>query len=167
MRYLPPVDMVGMVTSITRERALLEAGVAEPGDAVFSPAPDAPYELSLNDIVLLPWPNDSFQGQLVVRRTGTLIDILHYAPIGVVRECFTVAGAVIVNYTQGSHFTISDRHLVWLGSTRPADGDVFSLSYSAQVEFVVFMRPMERREGGIQLGSRVLLRPRHAIAPVL
>jgi hypothetical protein len=154
-----------MVTGISRQRDLIEAGIAEPGDALYSPPPNADYQLSVNDIMIIPgWPGDAFQGQLVVRRTGTLTDVLHYSPVDI-KECFTIDAItnVLTNYTS---FTMSDRLLTW-GTVRPADGKIYSLSYTAQIEFVVFVRPQQRLENGDNLGSKVLLRPRHAIAPVL
>lgn len=167
LTYATAAAMTGMVTAIHREKELLEAGIAQPGDLVFSPSPMESRMLSDNDVIELgTWPGQPFQGELIKRGRGGLTDMLAYAPV-TIHRCFTVdqSTKTVKEFTSPAHYLVNGRVLTWTATVanRPQLDQVYSISYTAKVEWIVFQSPMDRRENADNIGQKVLLRARHAL----
>lgn len=165
--YASALPMVGMVTAIKREKELLEAGIAQPGDLVFSPSPKETRMLSEGDVIELgTWSGQPFQGELIKRARGGLVDMLAYPPV-TIQRCFTVDQSAQTqrDFTSPTHFSVNGKLLTWTATAanRPLADQVYSLAYTARVEWVVFLPPQDRIEGAVNLGQKVMLRARHAI----
>jgi len=164
--YDAPVQIIGLVTGITRDKELLESGFAEPGDMLLGLAPDEPNFLSENDSVRITWDRGQpYEGD-TIKRSSSGPDLLSY-DADMVERCFTInpATGVITTYGSESDFQISDNQLSWLAGHGPPVGAVYSIKYSAFFDWIVFFGPKDRFEQGVNLGQRVMLRKRHLVFP--
>lgn len=96
LQYGEPQEMTALVTSINREKHLLEAGIAQPGDLVLSPSP---YESQViadwDSIEILDDRGQVFQGELIKRGVNSLSDLLAYKVVNVL-DCHSVTNAPLV-----------------------------------------------------------------------
>lgn len=167
LTYGTAADMTGMVTAITRQKELLEAGIAEPGDLVLSVSPLEQRILSNGDMIqLTSFPGQPFQGELVKRARSGLVDKLAYAPVTISR-CFTAdqSSDTVREFVNGTHYAVNGRLLTWSAdaANRPQVEQTYSIAYTARIEWIVFLPPQDRYEAGVNLGQKCLLRARHAL----
>lgn len=166
IRYEDPLEIVGIVTGVTREKALLEAGVADPGDLLFGPSPFEHNILSDWDMIELQWKQGQpFQGELMKRGLSGPSDILDYTPKQIFScESIEPNTQALTNYTEGVNFSVSGVTLTWTtGQPQPAPGQVYSIKYTAVFQWICFVSPFDRFEKDSNLGQRCLLRKRSAI----
>lgn len=163
IRYEAPVILTGIVTQVTRDKALMESGFADPGDLKLGLSPLETNILSEWDMIELQWDKGQpFMGDLISRGTGSLIDVLSY-PAKEIFSCTRIDATTqaIIAYASGVNFTISGRTLTWIvGQPQPAAGQVYSIKYTAIFQWIVFRSPFDRYENGTSLGQRTLLRKR-------
>jgi hypothetical protein len=157
-------QILGIVSNIQQEKELLMAGIAAPGDLVFSP--DLRYVLSDYDKIQLTWPEGiPFEGELITRGTSaadtTMYDVLSVLANGCIAVNPTTG--VITQYVPGVDFAYSGNVITWQGSHVPAAGTIYSLKYSALIDWIVFVPPQPRRERGTNLGQRVILKKKHIV----
>jgi hypothetical protein len=165
--YETPVELMGIVSGIHREKNLLVAGIAQPGDMIFSPSPLEETFLSDWDQIETTWEHGHpYQGDVLRRSVDGLSDTLAYKAKSI-QTCFSLDPNTEAKtaYVEGTHFSVTDRTITWVsGQPQPTAGSLYSLKYTAILAWVVFVPPMDRYEGNINLGPKVLLRPRHTTA---
>lgn len=164
VQYAAPVKIVGIVTGIHREKSLLESGIAQPGDLVLGLSPFSPVTLSDYDLIEFTWPEGQpFQGELVTRSADGPTDILAYK-VAQMQACLSVDPETdaVTQYQEGVNFTVSGRELTWIADQpQPAADSIYSVKYMARYSWIVFISPQDRRERGVNLGAKAILRLRH------
>ncbi len=162
----PPVQKTVIITRVEQDNPdLIATGLAVPGDLVMSEPMGDPYPAEQYDLITPQWGGQPFDGQIITRGSGAT-DKLFYHAVSVDR-CLSVnpATGAITSYTPGADFTFSGRTITWINP--PAAGVVYSVRYSALYNYVVFPPAFLRREGGTDIGAKVLLRKRHLVFPNL
>jgi hypothetical protein len=149
----------GLIGGITaQDKALLVAGIAMPGDLIFSPALGARTVLHDYDMVRLAYglPHD---GDLLTRGNDRLL----YLPTAIIAvERHNPFTGLTTSYLPGIHFTVSGRAITWAPDYGPAHGELYSVRYDALFDWVVYPGvTLPRIKRGHYLGQRVLLRKRH------
>lgn len=157
--WMPSGQIVGLVDDINQHQELLDIGIAQPGDMVFSPQIET--ELDKYDMVQLPWEIPT-EPELITRGT-TQTDNTFYGILSVPKSgCITVDSTTgaITQYYQNTDFTFSGNAITWLTGRGPTAGTIYSFKYNALVDWIVFTFPQPRRERGTDLGQKVILRKR-------
>lgn len=156
--YAAEHTITGLVTDVSQRRELMETGVFMPGDAVFSPL--TTDQVSEGDKIIFTWPLPYGQGEPLVRGGGSSDD-LYYEAVGGI---FCMDEDRIV-YRQGVDYRFDGKSIVWAwdGKTgkAPGYGIRYTIKYTAYIEWLVFVPPIERITHGDDLGSKVMLRKKH------
>lgn len=149
----------GIVAQINnQDKALLQSGMAMPGDLTFSPDVRPTIPLHDYDIVRLSYAQP-YEGDLCTRGEDTTAYVI--GRVYVVEQHNPVTGER-TRYTQGTDFTTNERQITWLDGRGPAEGDRYSIRYDAIYDWVVYPGvTMQRVQRSVSLGQRVLLRKRH------
>jgi len=175
--FRDPEVIVGLFTSSKFQRNVLDAGIYQPGDAVFSPKPnmddceaDSPRRIGTMDKLTAMWPEPIDEGQVLIRGSGSMAasegvvtylleneDRLWYEPANSI-WCEDENGIV---YTEGSDFELGPGRIIrWLGG-QPDPGIRYSIKYNAYFEWLVWQPPTERQDRIGNLGELINLRKRH------
>lgn len=163
----------GLVTSVNpANRSLVDVARSEPGDCVFSPSLNEAIISDYDKITFL-YPSPVDDGQQIIRNSARLQDNkrlnlgltddedkVWYLPAAAI-WCEDENGNV---YTQGSDFVFSQKKIVWIGR-RPADGVLYTLKYTAYLEWICYTAPMNRFDNARNLGQRVGLKRVHVAFP--
>ncbi len=160
--YLNEQPITGLVTAITQHRELMETGVFEPGDCVFSPTSD--QVISEGDKITFTWPLPHGQGDVLVRG-GRESEKLYYS---------AVAGLVCIDdkkvfYRQDIDYQLQGKEIVWTWQGKLADGKKppygtrYTIKYTALLEWIAFVPPMSRISAGENVGDKVMLRKKHLV----
>jgi hypothetical protein len=160
-------EIGGLITNINQHKELLISGEAVPGDLVLSP--DLQYTLSDYDKIKFKWPEGiPFEGELITRSSDVDSDTTFYGVMEVIK-CMIVDPVTgdITTYLPNVDFTFDKatptNAITWISANKPADGAVYSLKYSALVEWICFAPPQPRRERGTNLGQKVIMRKKHIV----
>lgn len=152
----------GLVTNILQRKDLLQAGIAAPGDMVFSP--QIGTVLADYDMIQLTWPDGiPWEGETIRRGSGHT-DTAFYELLSVhPGSCISInpATGTITHYEASVDFTFSGRTITWLTGHGPAAGSVYSIRYQALIDWICFVPPQPRRERGTDLGQYAVLRKKH------
>lgn len=165
--YTTSLTIRGLVTGITSQKMLMEAGIALPGDLVFSQEMMSPDPLTDMDMIrLAEWDGQPYEGDIVTRGAGNA-DLLVYPATNIVSvaQSDTDLGTV-TNYVEGADFTLTppSNQLVWTGvGTTPAVGSSYAVKYLALFDWIVLAPPNQRYERATPIGNRVLLRKKHIV----
>jgi len=176
--FRAPALLTGTITGIRFQKNIIDTGIAEPGDAVFSPqlsesdcSSNMTRVIGANDKLTATWPEPLNDGHVLIRGAGSLSrnegyrtslvdneDRLWYEPASAI-WCEDEFDRV---YKEGTDFELGPGRLIrWVGN-QPSVGTRFSIKYNAYFEWLVFRAPMERRDrDGKNLGELVYLRKRH------
>jgi hypothetical protein len=163
----------GLLTSINSgNRQMLDIARAEPGDCTFSPSLDVSFISDFDKITFtIAVPIDD--GQQIMRGAGTMEDNaglntrletnedrLWYLPECTI-WCEDQNGVV---YTQNTDFEFDNKLIRWIGS-KPTTGVLYTIKYTAYLEWICFTTPMTRIDNARSLGQRVLLKKQHVVFP--
>lgn len=164
VRYETATTLTGIITGIAREKMLLEAGIAQPGDAVLGLSPLETQMVTDWDMVEpANWTQGQpYSGELVQRGSGATDTLVYKAKQ--VLNCHSVHPTtfVITNYAVGTDFTVANDVVTWIvGRPQPAADAIYSIKYAAIFSYIVFTIPQDRYDAEISLGLKALLRPRH------
>lgn len=154
-------QIVGLVDDIQQHKELLDIGIAQPGDMVFSP--QIGTNLAEFDMIQFTWPDGITVEPELITRGSAQTDNAFYGILSVPASgCITVNSTtgVITQYYQTTDFTFSGNIITWLVGHGPATGAIYSFKYNALVDWIVFTLPQPRRERGTSLGQKVILRKR-------
>jgi hypothetical protein len=162
--WIPAGQIQGLATNVSQHKELLQAGIATPGDMVFSP--QIGTVISDYDMIQLTWPDGiPFEGEAIKRSSGST-DTAFYSILSVpAGSCISVnpSTGVITQYQPGVDFSFVGNMITWgLSSNHPAAGSQYSIRYSALMDWICFVPPQPRRERGTDLGQYVVLRKKHA-----
>jgi hypothetical protein len=163
-------QIVGLVTSLDpgRNRQLYEMGYSVPGDAIFSPSLRAGYVTDFDRITMCK-PEPTNEGQVIMRGAHTLEDNAQYVTDLEDNEdrlwyrpacaiwCEDSNGVV---YSQGSDFVFEAKKMQWVGN-QPDIGTLFTIKFTAYLEWVAYATPFDRVDRGRSLGQRVMIRKKH------
>lgn len=160
----------GLVTGLDpgRNRQLFEMGYAVPGDVTFSPSLHAGAITDFDKITFC-FTSPVNEGQVIMRGAHTLEnnleyvtdledneDRLWYRP-GCTIWCEDSNGVL---YSQASDFVFENKKIQWVGNA-PAIGTLYSIKYTAYLEWVAYSTPFQRMDRNRNLGQRVMLRKKH------
>ena len=169
----------GLATSIRSQRNILDAGIAQPGDMLFSPVVnsgsclDAARRIGAWDRLTATWTQALDDGHVLIRGAGTAgenagrktyleddEDRLWYEP-GDAVWCEDEDDVV---YRHGTDFVFGPGRIIrWVGA-RPRNRLRYSIKYHAYFEWIVFAPPTERRDrDAVDIGAAVMLRKRHIV----
>ena len=159
--YIDEQQITGLVTGITAHRNLMETGVFNPGDCVFSPTSDV--TVSEGDKIIFTWPLPAGQGDPVVRGLADY-DTLYYEAVGGI-VCIGEDGS---RYRQDIDYRLEGKRIVWnwagkTGGTRPRLGLRYTIKYTAYIEWIAFVPPVTRISAGEDMGTKVMLRKKHLV----
>jgi hypothetical protein len=158
--YPEEANIVGLVTSISEHRDWIEAGVALPGDSVFSPLTQD--TVSEGDKIVFTWPIPFGQGDPLLRGAGDT-ETLYYPPA---RGIYCI-DENRVKYAEGTDYRLTDRTIEWAWMGKPAEGKKpalgikYTIKYMALIEWIAMDPPSTRISAGNDIGSKVLLRKKH------
>jgi hypothetical protein len=166
-RYDAPKELLGIVTDVTKQKTLLEAGIALPGDLLLGLSPFEKNLLSSNDLIeMSQWKRGQpFEGELLERSPEGPTDTLLYRAKEIFR-CFSIDPNTQTEtvYQHGTDFTVSGAVVTWIdGRPQPPAESIYSINYSAVVSYHVFVPPQDRLEGAVNLGQKALLRAKHVV----
>ena len=160
--YCESETIQGLVTGISQNRELVEAGILIPGDCVFSPLSDA--VVTEGDKITFTWPLPYGQGDPLVRSNENKEDT-YYKPVRAI-YCIDENKA---KYREGIDFRFVDKTIQWLWDGKPLEGIApaggirYTVKYMAFLEWIAYVPPVERINNGNNLGSKVILRKRHLV----
>lgn len=160
----------GLITSInsSANRELLEMGYAVKGDMVLSPSFKAGLITDL-DKITLTHSTPINAGQNIRRNAAQLEDnamldnglesnedrLWYHGDCAL--HCEDINGSV---YTQGADFVFDGHKIRWVGSS-PADNTLYTVKYTAFLEWIAWTTPHERYDHGRTLAQKVVLRKKH------
>lgn len=175
--YRNPTVIKGLTTSIRQQKNILDAGIAQPGDMLFSPSlpspdyttPNGQIRIASMDKLTATWEQPLDEGQVVVRGAGTAYenktlgagladneDRLWYEPVSSI-WCEDENGKI---YTADADFVLGPGKIIkWL--TNIPLRIKYSIKYNAFFEWISFTNPQERVDRQGDLGQLVFLRKRH------
>lgn len=160
----------GLITGIEsgRNRQLLDIGYAVPGDAQFSPSLKAPVLTDFDKITICGTVPVN-EGQVIMRGAHTLEDNAQYVTDLATNEdrlwyrpgcsiwCEDENGVV---YEHGANFTFENKKIVW-ENNGPDIKTLYTIKYTAYLEWVIYATPMMRFDNGRSIGQRALIRKKH------
>lgn len=162
----------GLVTSLNpvRDRSLIEMGYAQPGDVMFSPELNAGKVTDFDKITIL-YPMDVDDGQVIMRGAAhmednkifvtdleTNEDRLWYEAVCSI-WCEDINGVI---YEQGADFEFENHKIRWVGNT-PDEGTLYTVKYTAYLEWIVYSGGMTRIDNCRSLGQQVILKKKHVV----
>ena len=175
--FRSPLVVRWLATSIRQQKNILDAGIAQPGDMLFSPEPpdtDCGQEnrrYSQDDKFTATWSQPLNDGQTIIRGAATMMgnkvlrteidvteDRLWYEPESSL-WCEDDKG---VTYEQDIDFELGPGKVIrWIGNA-PIQGQRYTIKYNAYFEWLAFAPPQERRDrDNRDLGPLIFLRKRH------
>lgn len=175
--YRDPRVRLGLVTSIRGQRNILDAGIAMPGDMMFSPQVGDQCNnhgmtaIGAYDKITALWEQPLDDGHVLIRGAATEYenknlqtglkpnqDRLWYEPATAI-WCEDDKGVV---YSVNGDFVLGPGKIInWVGN-RPVVGQRYTIKYTAYFEWIAFQPPQERRDrDNVDLGQLVFLRRRH------
>lgn len=160
-----PLKVMALVSNIDQNLDLVQYGLMEYGDLVLSPMPGS-IHLDDFDLVILPWSiGTPTYSQTLMRSTTGDTDTADYRMMNV-SGAWTVdpVTGTTTKYVPGQDFTYQGRTITWVGN-QPQLGQLYSIRYDAQFEWVAFNPPTPRVAFGQDLGQRAILRKRHIMLP--
>lgn len=182
--YRDPGLMRGMITNIRYQKNILDVGIIQPGDLLFSPLPAAEANDTCGgsevvravgnwDKITATWPSPVDGGQVIVRgaaSTGENVALNTYLTADEDRIWYEPNKAIWceddqgITYTQNSDFILGPGKIIkWVGNS-PKINQIYTLKYEAFYEWIVFIPNNERIDrDGIDLGGSVNLRKRHVV----
>jgi hypothetical protein len=158
--YPEEQNIIGLVTGISSHKEWLQAGVALPGDCVFSPL--SQDTVSCGDKIIFTWPLAFGQGDPLLRG-ATASDTLFYPGVKSI-YCMDINR---VKYTEGVDFRINGRSIEWSWTGKPLAGKApelgvkYTVKYMAYIEWIALDPPTTRISAGQNFGDKVLLRKKH------
>ena len=162
--YVQERRIFGLVTAISYHKELMETGVFMPGDCVFSPT--SSDQVTEGDKIIFTWPLPYGQGDPLVR--GNLAyDNLYYEAVRAI-FCLDEDGRT---YTEGTDFKFDGKRILWdwdektETGIRPGYGTRYTVKYMGYLEWIAFVPPVTRISAGVDMGSKVMLRMKHMVAP--
>ena len=163
--YREPLQIMGLISSISSNRQLVETGFINPGDCVISISPNIKTAPSDFDKITFTWPENVGDGQVIVRgeaseppyNLAANADLLHYQGAEGV-YCEDEDGRT---YEWNSDFYFEGRKIIWLNP--PEIRKRYTIKYKAYLEWIVYDSPMSRRDRDKDLGFRVVLRKKHLV----
>lgn len=153
-------EIVGLITSISGNRKLLESGLFYPGDCIFSPLTSD--TVSEHDKVIFTWPLPYGEGDAIKRGAGDY-DTLYYEAVSNIY----LRDEDKVVYKENIDFQFNAKRIEWEWVGKPAEGvkpatDIrYTVKYKAYIEWIAFIPPSTRISHGEDIGSKVFLRQRH------
>lgn len=157
--YTAPTTIKGLIAGINAsDKALLQSGLAMPGDMTFSPELYPGIRIHDYDVIRLRY-GQAYEGDVIRRGEDTLF----YLPATIRNvERHDPETGTRTAYWQGIDFSLSGRLIVWASGAGPAAGQSYSVAYDAYFDWVVYPGvTLARIARNISLGQRVLLRKRH------
>jgi hypothetical protein len=174
--------VTGMATNIRQQRNILDAGITEPGDMMFSILPasgdgdscgEASRRVSAYDKFIATWAQPIHDGNVIVRGAANMgenkllntqlnpdEDRLWYEPAKAI-WCESEDGTV---YNEGADFTLGPGKIIKWMAGGPVPGTRYAIKYEAYCEWICFQGPNERRDrDGKDLGQQIMLRRRHIV----
>lgn len=160
----------GLITSVNAGsgRRLMEDGYAVPGDCIFSPSMQIGI-IGDFDRITMTTSTPISEGQVIVRNVARLgdnqtyefnvdsdQDKLWYLPDSCI-HCEDEDGTL---YTQGTDFVFEDKTIRWVGN-KPRDGKLYTIKYTAFLEWIAYASPFNRFDRNRSLAQRVLLKKKH------
>lgn len=156
--YVEEKTITGLVTDITQRRELMETGAFMPGDCIFSPT--SSDTVSEGDKIIFTWPLPFGQGDPLTRGNEES-DNLYYEGV---RGLFCIDEDKVV-YKQDRDYRLDGKRIVWEWDDKdgktPGYGIRYTIKYTAFIEWLVFVPPVERISHGENMGSKVMLRKKH------
>lgn len=163
---VPPEQITVLVSDITQNLDLMQYGLMEDGDLVVSPQPGS-IHFDNFDLLMLPWSiGVPTYSQVIVRGAGAT-DTADYRVLNVT-GAWTVEPTTGTNqeYKPGFDFTFDSKTITWLSTgNAPTDGQLYSIRYDAQFEWVAYNPPSPRVAFGQDLGQKAVFRKRHILLP--
>jgi hypothetical protein len=156
-------QIIGLVQTVNQQKDLLQAGIAAPGDLVLSPDPR--YTISDYDKIQMNWGEGiPYEPQLLRRSATGGTDTANYTIMEVI-ECIQIDPTTgnITTYVPEVDFTFDKKLITWIGN-KPANGSVYSIKYSALIDWICFAPPQPRRERETNLGQKIIMRKKHLVA---
>jgi len=163
-QYEDPVQVIGLLTSMSSNQLWAMTGWVQPGDISLSPSIHA-REISNFDRVTLchPYPVD---GQILVRGIETAFsprstdledneDLLYWEAGD--EEAQWIIDEDGKRYFPGEYI-LHGRRIRWIGGFGPAKGKKISIKYRAFVEFISWTGPFQAYDNRRDIGQRVMLR---------
>ena len=175
--FRSPLIVRGLATSIRQQKNILDAGIAQPGDMMFSPEPSDTLcgqenrRYARDDKFTATWSQPLDDGQTIVRGAATFNennildtginiteDRLWYEPESSL-WCEDENG---IKYEEDVDFELGPGKVIrWIGAS-PAVRTRYTLKYNAFFEWMCFTPPQERRDrDNNDIGSLIFLRRRH------
>lgn len=158
--YTDETTITGLVTDISQRRELMETGVFMPGDCIFSPL--STTVISEGDKIIFTWALPFGQGDPLLRGTG-VSDTLYYEGV---KGLFCIDQSK-ARYVQDIDYKLDGKNIVWdwagKAGDKPAAGTKYTIKYTAYIEWLVFVPPVERISAGENIGSKVMLRKKHLL----
>ena len=174
--YRSPKVIMGLLTSIEAgpNRKLIESGYAVQGDAVFSPSLKV-FKLTDFDKITFLHSTPVGDGQVIFRNAGQLNDNAGLDTKGLQPDedrLWYQADCAIhcedefgEQYFQDADFVLEDKVIRWVGR-EPKDKTLYTVKYTAFLEWIVYNTPFERFDRGRPLAQRVLIRKKHVTSMV-
>jgi hypothetical protein len=156
--YTNETTITGLVTDISQSRELMDTGLFLPGDCVFSPLTE--NTVSEGDKIIFTWPLPYGQGDALVR-LSEINDTLYYEGV----KGLVCLDENKVFYKDSIDYKLDGKKIIWqwdgkTGKT-PGYGIRYTIKYTAYIEWLVFVPPVERISHGQDIGSKVMLRKKH------
>ena len=152
--------ITGLITDISQRRELMETGVFNPGDCIFSPL--SSDTISEGDKIIFTWPLPHGQGDPLQRGNGPSENLYYEGTSGIV--CLDEDK---VFYKDGIDYQLQGRQILWQWAGKPAVGKApaifkrYTIKYNAFIEWLVFVPPITRISAGEDVGAKVMLRKKH------
>lgn len=172
-----PLVVRGLATSIRQQKNIIDVGLTQSGDMLFSPEPSdtecyqGSRRYSRDDKFTATWSQPLDDGQTIVRGAATMrgnqvlntqVDLtedrLWYEPESAL-WCEDENG---ITYQEGTDFVLGPGKIINWVATAPAMSVRYTLKYNAFFEWLCFSPPQERHDrNNRDIGALLFLRKRH------
>lgn len=160
--YREEREIIGLITAITQHKEILAAGIAFPGDCVFSP--ESEIDVSPGDKVIFTWEQPFGEGDSLIRGNEDE-DALTYRATSAI-YCGDEDGN---RYKEGVDFRFDGKAIQWQWAEKleeasePLIGKRYVVKYRGFIEWIAFDIPQDRVSHGVDIGAKVLLRKLHIV----
>ncbi|MCL6442459.1 MAG: hypothetical protein K6T83_03170 [Alicyclobacillus sp.] len=163
---VPPEQIPVLISDVNQNLNLLQYGLAEDGDMIVSPQPGT-IHFDNFDLLILPWSIGVPTFSQVLSRGSGPTDTAYYRILNVT-AAWTVdpVKGTAQKYLPGTDFTYEGKEITWLDTgNAPNEGQLYSIRYDAQFEWVAYNPPQPRVAFGQDLGQKAVFRKRHILLP--
>jgi hypothetical protein len=159
----PAQQIIAIVGNVNMNREMMSIpGFVLPGDLTMTMRPLRGHNIMAADWdkAVLTWGDGLPLDGESITASPTGQDVLAQQPVDILNAYGQDLDRGLLTFVLGTDFAVAGQVVTWLTNNRPPAGTVFTIKYTAQPDWIVFVPPRPKYERGTSLGQTVVLRKR-------